>query len=481
MGALMPALADWASLAPMTKLSIFYGVRWFLGMIGAACNTYLHRVVEKKYGMETAQILQLFLVISPGMFISSTAFLPSTLAMFCYTVMVAAWMTGHLIIAFHLVAFAAIMAWPFSILVGFPFAIYVLRKRGIFFALGHGIISLVIFLLPLVVVDSIFYGKLVIAPLNIVLYNVFGHAGPELYGVEPWYYYLRNGFLNFNFVFLLALLSPFILLLWGWKSGKWAPVRESLWFIAGAGIWLVYMSSVPHKEERFLFVIYPWICLAAALAVSAITHLINFPRFIGIIIALGLLVVVATSTARIGALYINYEAPNAIYTQLHNLESENRPYQVDLFSPSPSIPDSEQKLVCVGKEWYRFSTHFFLPPHLRLGFVADGFDGQLPQYYGEGIDAFSRIPPHFNDLNQEEPSRYVPISSCDYWVNFFEGAAELDAFNHANSSTWEIAFHAPFLNSARSPNMIARAFYIPTYSEEHNIYGHYCLLRKKSS
>ena len=35
---------------------------------------------------------------------------------------------------------------------------------------------------PLVVVDSFFYGKLVIAPLNILLYNVFTSHGPDLYG-----------------------------------------------------------------------------------------------------------------------------------------------------------------------------------------------------------------------------------------------------------------------------------------------------------
>lgn len=38
------------------------------------------------------------------------------------------------------------------------------------------------FQVPLVVVDSYYYGKLVVAPLNIVLYNVFTSHGPDLYG-----------------------------------------------------------------------------------------------------------------------------------------------------------------------------------------------------------------------------------------------------------------------------------------------------------
>lgn len=31
-------------------------------------------------------------------------------------------------------------------------------------------------------IDQYFYGKLVIAPLNIVIYNVFTEHGPDLYG-----------------------------------------------------------------------------------------------------------------------------------------------------------------------------------------------------------------------------------------------------------------------------------------------------------
>ena len=35
---------------------------------------------------------------------------------------------------------------------------------------------------PLVLIDSIYYGKFVLAPLNILVYNVFGKGGPDLYG-----------------------------------------------------------------------------------------------------------------------------------------------------------------------------------------------------------------------------------------------------------------------------------------------------------
>jgi alpha-1,2-mannosyltransferase len=59
-----------------------------------------------------------------------------------------------------------------------------------------------------VLIDFYFYHKFLIAVWNIIKYNVFeSHGGPELYGVEPWSYYFVNGFLNFNFIFFLAILS----------------------------------------------------------------------------------------------------------------------------------------------------------------------------------------------------------------------------------------------------------------------------------
>lgn len=55
-------------------------------------------------------------------------------------------------------------------------------------------------------IDSYYYGKFIFVPAQIVLYNVFKQGGgPELYGTEPWSFYLRNGVLNFNIMLPLAL------------------------------------------------------------------------------------------------------------------------------------------------------------------------------------------------------------------------------------------------------------------------------------
>lgn len=72
-------------------------------------------------------------------------------------------------------------------------------------------LSGVVILAPMIWIDSGYYGKTVIAPLNIVLYNIFTDHGPDLYGTEPLSFYIFNGFLNFNFVFIGALFTPLAL------------------------------------------------------------------------------------------------------------------------------------------------------------------------------------------------------------------------------------------------------------------------------
>ena len=75
------------------------------------------------------------------------------------------------------------------------------------------------------VVDSVYYGRFVLSWLNIVKYNVLSGkwakqhslfliqligAGPNLYGVEPWHFYVRNLLLNFNVLVGAALLAPVV-------------------------------------------------------------------------------------------------------------------------------------------------------------------------------------------------------------------------------------------------------------------------------
>lgn len=114
-------------------------------------------------------------------------------------------------------------------------------------------ISAAVILLPMIWIDSMYYGKLVIAPLNILLYNVFTSHGPNLYGTEPFSYYLINGFLNFNFVFIGALLTPLFLVSFGFFIK--ADIEEK----AVGIISLISASSLEYSsstaEALFMFAV----------------------------------------------------------------------------------------------------------------------------------------------------------------------------------------------------------------------------------
>ena len=94
--------------------------------------------------------------------------------------------------------------------------------------------------------------------LNFVRYNVSGGGDSSLYGVESVTYYLRNGANQLNTVLPLALIGFPLLLLLSWLScGLRQPQRRLLVALSPAALWLVALSLLPHKEERFLYVIYP--------------------------------------------------------------------------------------------------------------------------------------------------------------------------------------------------------------------------------
>lgn len=92
-----------------------------------------------------------------------------------------------------------------------------------------------------------------------------------------------------------------------------------------------------------------------------------------------------------------YSAPMDIYKEFHSAHIRT--------IVQPIYSDVN---VCVGKEWYRFPSSFYLPsPKWKLRFIKSGFKGQLPKPYTEGRNGTLVVPTDMNEMNREEPSRYV--------------------------------------------------------------------------
>ena len=267
-------------------------------------------------------------------------------------------------------------------------------------------------------IDSLFYRKLVFVPLNIVLYNVFSDSsrGPDIFGTEPWHFYVRNLLLNFNIWFVLAMCAGPLLvftLVWAIVMCKQhMPTRyvRSLVYVTPFYIWLAIFSAQAHKEERFMYPAYPFLCFNAAISMHLIflylgksdpaTIVGKIPtKYKLILVAFGPLVAVVVGVSRTAATVSAYRAPLKVYEPLHDRKFANM-----------------EASVCFGKEWYRFPSSYFLPKNMRAQFIKSAFDGLLPGQFEEtdteyGLPSTWLTPPGMNDQNIEDLEKYVGFST----------------------------------------------------------------------
>lgn len=267
-------------------------------------------------------------------------------------------------------------------------------------------------------IDAFFYHKIVLVTWNIISYNIFSGLGrgPDIFGTEPWDFYIRNLLLNFNIWFILAIAAGPLLLLHyitrGQRASKFNTMR-SLFFATPFYMWLAIFSLQPHKEERFIYPAYPFLALNAALALHAVLAYIgqSDPRTMlgkmpaaAKLVALGVCVILAINVGvfRIVGMVTAYRAPLQVLAGLEQ--------------PGMTNPGD---VVCLGKEWYRFPSSYFLPNGIHAKFIRSAFDGLLPGEFSEAREGFGifagtwLIPPGMNDQNIADPGKYV--SHCPYY------------------------------------------------------------------
>lgn len=115
-----------------TKVSEFYFIRYVLGFGCALCQTWLWRVISTTLNSRIAMIFLIATVTSPGNFHASTAYLPSSFAMYMSMLGAAAFMNwkGGLKTSQGIFWFAvgSILGWPFAGALCAPY----LAEEGIF-------------------------------------------------------------------------------------------------------------------------------------------------------------------------------------------------------------------------------------------------------------------------------------------------------------------------------------------------------------
>lgn len=262
-----------------------------------------------------------------------------------------------------------------------------------------------------IAVDYVFFKKFTLVPWNIVAYNVFGGQGrgPEIFGTEPWTFYVRNLLLNFNVWFVLAVsAAPLLVLqaLFRLHATSTQTLVRTVTLVTPFYMWLAIFTFQPHKEERFMYPAYPFLALNAAISFHMFLSYIGsgnpkemvgrVPAKLKLAVVLSIMLVAINSgLLRIVGIITAYNAPLKVLRPLEQLK----------------VAGGES--VCFGKEWYRFPSSFFLPNNMRAKFIRSEFRGLLP---GEFPDATSyqdlavgtsQVPTDMNDRNAEDPGKYV--------------------------------------------------------------------------
>ncbi|KAK2997272.1 hypothetical protein RJ639_026348, partial [Escallonia herrerae] len=446
------------------KVRVFYAVRIFLGVLSVITEASLVVALSKKYGKRLATYTLAMLCLTSGCFFASTSLLPSSFSMYAMSLSSALFLFEKYGMAVTVAATGVILGWPFSILAFLPVTIYSLVRRFKQAFLSGAVTSLALMGISLLV-DYHYYGRWTSSVMNLLFYNVVGGGESHLYGTEGPSYYLRNGFNNFNFSFVLALLFLGILPI---SRKKYAP--ELLVLISPLYIWLAFMSLQPHKEERFLYPIYPLICVAASAVIECFPEffrdkynpndqsvLFQIAKYIRPLV-LGL--ILCASHARTFSLIHGYSAPLEIYKHLEHHGDAGL-----------------GSVVCVGSEWHRFPSSFFVPDYVgQVRWLDDGFRGLLPLPFNSSMGGTSAAPSYFNNKNKASDEQYLhDPERCNLLIEL--QLQRPYPSRGSDLSTWEVVAALPYLDRELSPPLY-RSFFIPNYWQQKNVFGLYKLLKR---
>eukprot|EP01084_Bolivina_argentea_P026111 48501_1 len=478
---------------------IFYALRIILSIICVLCEFYFASSLTPWFGPQTSFFTFIFLALSSGMFNCCAAYLPQQFVLCMLLLSFGCFFRQYRVCAIWFMGCAAIIGWPFIALLAVPLAIDCIMFYGMIGFIAYVVVFGSILCGASIAIDLYFYGKYVLPPLNIFLYNLSltsssdnaSLSGQNLYGVDDWTYYVKNLILNWNIVYVLAIVAPLasnwiVLFLCkrrgrsnrkGGKRRSWrdtfknfvhkfghdSVVCHLFHCIAPLWIWMLFFMYMPHKEERFMFVIYPFIAVNAAITLTQFRMMkmdkidVNIVKYmkLGVIAVFGVLCA-SRSVGQVmyykGSLDIWYETGEYV----RNDGSEGKAN------------------ICVGKEWYRIPSTLFVSDVAEIKWIKSGFDGQLPAEF-ETTDTVSQPS---NDKNQMEASRFVEDinANCDYIVDLWESNSVIEGYD---VSKYEVVKSVKFLDRDATQSTVFRSLYIPFISDRKVVYANYKLLKRK--
>lgn len=267
----------------------FLIVRTCLSIVYGCSELFFVQSLTNRIGKQWShRFIIIYLIInvtSPGIFLASNQFLPTTTFTLFFYFAMGCYLRSNTAQALCLACIGTLISWPFAGLLYVILGCVALYRRGFIKTFLPLFLSGILTLLVVAAFDVVFYGTWVLSPLRLVLYNTSfgsGQGKSTLYGVEHWTFYIKNLLLNFHvyvfgvvlgvlrlsyLLFLRLLPKPF------WHTTTAVPLyglNLEQWSVVGLPlvIWFAFMSCIPHKEERFLVPMYPSFVVLASLGVD---------------------------------------------------------------------------------------------------------------------------------------------------------------------------------------------------------------------
>ena len=174
--------------------------------------------------------------------------------------------------------------------------------------------------------------------------------------------------------------------------------------------------------------------------------------------------------------------------------------------------------LCLGDEWYTMPSHFFVSDNIQLAFYEENFTGILPLYYQKksGTRHVDTTPTattstttnsntnnnnnnttdtttvesiterRFNNMNLASTEQFIHIQTCDLIITSQPSKVlheiRLESIKNDQQEINPDMIDEPvyitsttIIDAYNSVNSIARAYYIPYYSDIYNRYKNYTL------
>lgn len=389
-----------------SKPAVFRILRVLLTVISVFCQFRLCTAVAGRWGRGTARIAWLLFAITPGILQANGSLLPNSLSMYLMMLLWAHHLEGADLRVVLIATVIGTVGWPYALLSAIIPLVSTCRTRLV--AKDGQIVAvpsiswsrwieillrrwsavlpfaLVYVLLPTILIDRIYYGRWTVTPWNALTYNLLAprNAGPAVFGTEPASFLVKNLLLNFTLLLPLALLAMVV---------DRSKATSKMW-ITWTGTVAIF-SRMAHKEERFLYPIYPLIIVLSAVAVR------RLGRRLGL---LAILLCALLGYARFVALVRNHRGSVSVLG---------------------ALDAGRQGTLCMADNWHRFPSHFYLPSTMRVAFLRIGFQGILPQYF---VNSTNSTATPFNHHNLPMAGQFLEDKGqCDLFYGTSQELAVL--------------------------------------------------------